>query len=320
MSNDKSFIITVDTEGDNLWRWKDGDAITTENTVWLSRFQKLCNEYGFKPVWLSNYEMVSDDRFADFIAGVEEGGLGELGMHLHAWNNPPVFDLERAESGAPYLIEYPADVMEEKIAFLTEFIKKRTGITPVSHRAGRWAMNGNYYDLLIKYGYEIDCSVTPHVDWRSSPGMTAGSAGSNYQSSPEEPYWIEGKNGGKLLEVPVTVRCRKAFIRPSALTAKSLLKEAYHSLKPRTFWLRPNGNNENEMLDLISREAKGGKDYVMFMIHSSELMPGGSPTFRTQDDIEKLYATLNILFREASESFKGTTLKEYHAGKKTGTI
>ena len=27
----KTFLITVDTEGDNLWQWKPGEKITTEN-------------------------------------------------------------------------------------------------------------------------------------------------------------------------------------------------------------------------------------------------------------------------------------------------
>lgn len=29
----KYFIVTVDTEGDNLWNYRMGDAITTENGI-----------------------------------------------------------------------------------------------------------------------------------------------------------------------------------------------------------------------------------------------------------------------------------------------
>ena len=146
----KKFIITIDTEGDGLWDWKQGDRITTENAKYLSRFQSLCNEFGFKPVWLTNYEMINDPTYVDFIAEVERDKLGELGMHLHAWNNPPEYDIKTVQNGAPYLIEYPVEIMEAKITVLTELIKKRTGITPISHRAGRWAMNDEYFRLLIK--------------------------------------------------------------------------------------------------------------------------------------------------------------------------
>ena len=160
----KHFIITIDTEGDNLWSWKQGDPITTENAKYLQRFQELCDSYGFKPVWLTNYEMISDPVYVDFITKVEQSGTGELGMHLHAWNTLPEYQLEIRKQGAPYLIEYPADIMEEKIAFLTEQIRTRTGITPVTHRAGRWAMNRTYFELLKKYGYRAS-SVTSKADF-----------------------------------------------------------------------------------------------------------------------------------------------------------
>ena len=39
----KSFIITIDTEGDNLWAYHKGDPIKTENVKFIPRFQDLCN-------------------------------------------------------------------------------------------------------------------------------------------------------------------------------------------------------------------------------------------------------------------------------------
>ena len=62
-----------------------------------------------------------------------------------------MYQLKVAQEGAPYLIEYPDDVMEAKIKFLTDLIFERTGIRPVSHRAGRWATNEKYFELLSKY-------------------------------------------------------------------------------------------------------------------------------------------------------------------------
>ena len=135
----KHFIITIDTEGDNLWKWKPGQEVTTKNVQYLKRFQELCAQYGFKPVWLSNWEMISDPLFVEFINRNVEAGNCELGMHLHAWNNPPFYELPRDErSGAPYLIEYPREIMEAKIAAITEKMKEQFGYVPVSHRAGRW--------------------------------------------------------------------------------------------------------------------------------------------------------------------------------------
>jgi hypothetical protein len=53
-----AFLITIDTEGDNLWQ--KNDSITTENAKYLPRFQAVCEKYGFKPVYLTNYEMAID--------------------------------------------------------------------------------------------------------------------------------------------------------------------------------------------------------------------------------------------------------------------
>lgn len=306
----KHFIITIDTEGDNLWEWKQGDPITTENVKYLKRFQDLCNLYGFKPVWLTNYEMIFDPAYVDFIASVEDSGMGELGMHLHAWSTPPDYQLDVQEPGAPYLIEYPADIMEQKIATMTETIKSRTGIIPVSHRAGRWATNKLYFELLKKYGYLIDCSVTPHEDWAGHVGSTKGSAGSNYVNSPEEAYWID--NEKTLLEVPLTIRHVHRFFLPEQLTPRRLAGSVKRIAKGENIWLRPGHSSDRQMKLLIDRIAQSESDYLMFMLHSSEFMPGGSPNFKKAESVEHLYETMRRLFDQIAREFEGITLREYY--------
>lgn len=309
----KKLIITLDTEGDNLWSWKPGDAISTENTLYLQRFQNLCEQYGFKPTWLTNYEMISDTRYVDFITAVEDKKTGELGMHLHAWNNPPAYDLPVCNSGAPYLIEYPCDIMEEKIATLTEEIIAKTGIKPVSHRAGRWAMNQKYFELLDKYGYTVDCSVTPNINWSSSVGQSLDSKGSDYSSYPNKPYVVEGTS---VLEVPVSiVNSHRIFVGDSF---KSFLKGWYHAIKGQYIWLRPTGRNLREMIYLSDRIKASDNDYAMFMIHSSELMPGGSPTFKSIQDIEKLYDDLDSLFCHLANDYEGISLRDYQKERIAG--
>jgi hypothetical protein len=63
-----AFLITIDTEGDNLWQ--KHDSITTENARYLPRFQQLCEKYGFKPVYLTNYEMAIDPVYIEFAKDV----------------------------------------------------------------------------------------------------------------------------------------------------------------------------------------------------------------------------------------------------------
>ncbi|MBR5165414.1 MAG: hypothetical protein IKW87_07650 [Ruminococcus sp.] len=302
----KKFIITIDTEGDNLWDWKPGSPITTENASYLQRFQDLAEKYGFKPVWLANYEMLQNERFIDFINKIESNKCGELGMHLHAWNTPPLYDLPVESNGAPYLIEYPEDYIEYKVKTMTELIKEKTGVLPVSHRAGRWAMNETYFRVLNKYGYRVDCSVTPHIDWSNSCGQTLNSKGSDYSFSPDTPHYVCG-----VLEIPVSVLPAHKVFLPDEKSPRRILGSVYHAIKGQNLWLRPNGKNLSQMLWLLKRYEAIDADYIMFMLHSSEMMPGGSPTFQNKDSIEQMYSDCEELFKTAHHTFEGITLRDY---------
>ncbi len=283
----KYFIITIDTEGDNLWTWKEGTPLKTENVGYLQRFQNLCNKYGFIPTWLCNWEMVNDPRFVSFADENLSAGKCGIGMHLHAWNTPPYYELSRDDkSGLSYLTEYPEHIMREKIMTMTSIIMDKLGKRPVVHRAGRWGMNNAYFRALHEAGYIADCSITPYVNWGTSVGQTPDYAGPDYAL--EKPV-ISTREG--ILEIPVTT--------------------LWSEKEKRTFWLRPNRRNLEEMLYLIAEYTSSDCDYLMFMIHSSELMPGGSPTFQTEGGIEILYEHLEIIFKEIAKSYIGIGLEEY---------
>ena len=87
------FLITIDTEGDNLWSHPKN--ITTENAKFIPRFHQLCRTYNLKPTYLVNYEMVCSKVFENFGKEILSNHSGEIGMHLHAWNNPPICSLTK---------------------------------------------------------------------------------------------------------------------------------------------------------------------------------------------------------------------------------
>ncbi|MBQ8601120.1 MAG: hypothetical protein IJ413_01020 [Bacteroides sp.] len=299
--NNKYFIITVDTEGDNLWYYKKGDLVRTENALFCPRFQDLCNKYGFKPVWLTNYEMASDDRFVDYIKPKEAAGLCEVGIHVHAWNNPPIYNLNGKYQGNSYLVEYPVEIMEEKFRVCYELITEKFGHAPVSHRSGRWVMNEEYFRILEDFNIKVDCSVTPLVDWSSTPGESV-LGGCDYSQFPIHTHYI-----GKILEVPMTIR----NIR------KTDIGSWKHKLKTRllgkTVWLRPAMFSLSDMKQLVKQVSKSSNtDYIELMMHSSELMPGGSPYFKTNESIEHLYLNLEeLFFNLRNMRYCGVTLDEY---------
>ena len=310
----KKFLISIDTEGDNLWSWDRKSVITTENTLYLPRFQSLCNKYGFKPTYLTNYEMVLDERFVSFAKQQQREGNCEIGMHLHAWNNPPEYVLQArlgSETGNPYLIEYPEKVMEDKIATITELLRQTFESDIITHRAGRWAMNDTYFSLLDKYNYKVDCSVTPFISWSQNPGYTECSAGSNYVDYPTKAYIVEPTS---ILEVPMTVRRDHRRIPDESRSIKRALKLYRRARRGYgRLLLRPNGENLDDLIYLVKQIKNSPKDdYLMFMLHSSEFMPGGSPTFDTEEKIDKLYKDLEVLFKVIGDDFEGMTIGDYY--------
>lgn len=304
----KNFLITIDTEGDNLWGWRDGDKISTENSIFLPRFQALCDKYGMKPVYLTNYEMASDQRFVSFAKATLRDNRCEIGMHLHAYNNPPFFPLKvKYSNNFPYLIEYPTEIIQEKVSTITYLLEHTFETKINSHRAGRWATDDRYLDILAEHHYSIDCSVTPGVNWKATGGATEGSTGSDYSAYPTEPFFIRDN----ILEVPVTIRkVRKSFDANQG-NLLGLARKIKHSLLGQHVWIRPNGKNIKELEYLLESVSYNDSDYVMFMLHSSELMPGGNPIFRTAEDIENLYKDIEKVFALAAQFCVGKTLSEY---------
>ena len=294
------FIITIDTEGDNLWAVSDiHQRITTENAKYLFRFQELCEKYHFIPTYLTNYEMAQDRAMIELgLEGLKNHTL-EIGSHEHAWNSPPYFPLIKRpiKRGKPYLGEYPKCIIRKKLEYLTKTLEDTFQCEIKSHRGGRWCLNDNIIDELCSLQYEVDCTCTPGISWESNPGWSLGSRGTNWKKYNNHPFVLKPKHdsnglGYNLIEVPVT-SISKAEGNPS--------------------WFRPNGNNLPELLGLIDYIFKDSSvDYIEFMLHSSELMPGGSPTFKLKGQIDSLYKDLDTVFNElVKDNYVGIGLTDY---------
>jgi hypothetical protein len=315
------FIITIDTEGDNLWARPR--EISTHNALYIPRFQSLCERHGLRPVYLVNYEMAMSDAFVEFARDAAARNACEIGMHLHAWNSPPLYALTDDDfRHQPYLTEYPASVMKEKVRTLTALLEDRFGQRMVSHRAGRWSFDGRYASILIDAGYRVDCSVTPGIDWRPKRGAPGGRGGPDYRQFPSEPYFLAPSNisapaRGRLLEVPMTVHLSAWYRRAPWLYQLPVVRRAVKKFSPPPRWLCPSPLHEkpgsDAMFELVRQKRRQGVRHLEFMLHSSELMPGGSPVYRRASDIERLYEQLEMLFEELSGWCRGITLKDFDA-------
>ena len=314
-----AFLITVDTEGDDLW--SSPRSVTTRNARFLSRFQALCEKHSLRPTYLTNWEMVKCPEFQSFGRDLLHRKAGEIGMHLHAWNSPPLVSLPGNEHDQIYAFEYPEPLLREKIHVLTQTLEETFGVKMVSHRAGRWGFNDVYARALVENDYQVDCSVTPHVSWKKHLGKRDGLGGMDFAEFPDSSYFLDlydirrpGKSS--LLEVPMTISApqysRLSHAMRSLLMSVPLGRRLASKLFPVVLWLRPQRTTLKNLLAILACARVMEWDYVEFMIHSSELMPGGSPYYPTAESIESLYAELERLFAEACPHFDGLTLAEYY--------
>ncbi len=306
-------IITIDTEGDNQWSEQHRRNITTENARFLPPFQELCEQYAHKPTYLTSYEMAVDEFFVEFGKKCLAKGTCEIGSHPHAWNSPPDYDLTGDDKKhTPYLIEYPEEIIYEKVKFLTDLLESAFETKIVSHRAGRWGFNEVYARILGQLGYKVDCSVTPFVCWKSCLGAPDGSGGPDFSDFPTEAYFLDMNDisragSSSVLELPVTIRqnygsiLRKIYqVVPSA--TKRVVRGVFGQ---PVSWFRCGKRNIKSILKMLEGEIVSNSEYVEFMLHSSELMPGCSPTYTTQSDVDNLYRDLNDIFSLLSKAGVG---------------
>ena len=120
--------------------------------------------------------------------------------------------------------------------------------------------------------------------------------GTDYTGYSEKPYIT--KEG--LLEIPVSIR-RMHFLDKEKMTDPiNALKGVKHALEGTTQWLRFFDTSSRYGVEqLTGKLLKEGED-VLFMIHSSELMPGGSPAFSTAEDIDYLYNGMDSVWKRFS--------------------
>ena len=315
-----AFIITVDTEGDDLWSCPDRP--TTRNSAAIPRFQELCERHGLRPTYLVDYEMALCPVFGELAADVLARNTAEVGMHLHAATTPPArAPVVASDDRSPLLGEYTEQAMREKIVTQTRLLEDRLGCRPVSHRGGRWSFDERYARILVEQGYEVDCSVTPGIDWRSVIDRPGAPGVPDYRGFPRGSYFLDPDDVSRpgrssLLEVPMTIEMRRAemFERArAALPRGSFGRRVVDRLLPAAEWLRPNGRNLRSMLSILRSEQVSVSGYAEMMIHSSELLPAASPLFPSERSVEVLFEHLDGLFEAAAEGFEAATLAEWHA-------
>jgi hypothetical protein len=323
-------LITVDTEEDNQWQ---SNVSTTSNLEYLPRFQEFCEKFNLKPTYLCTYGVVESEFFRSILAKWQSLGKAEIGAHLHSWSTPP-FDpaFDNSTKGKPYPSEIPILLFEKKLKSLTDLIHDKTGIKPRSYRAGRWGFISEHIAVLEKLGYSVDSSVTPFMSWKSHKGLN--SYGPDFITAPFKPYRPDYQNvcragNSKILEIPVTILAASRFLRDNEklrlwyLNKRGLIRKLGELFKLKPRWLRPvPWTSAGGLIQILKIAEKAGLPCVNFMLHSSELLAGGSPYNPDERSIENLYLKFDRLFTYMilKKKWKGLSMSEIPIADGPGSL
>lgn len=301
------FILTIDTEADN--QWDHGRVLSLENIKYIPRFQDLCNKYLVKPTYMVTSEVCEDSFARELFRDYLYRDMAEIGAHLHPWTTPPYQNKDGYrfnDQHHAFANELPADILTNKIIYLTDQIGTSFGKRPASFRSGRYGFSDAVARILAANEYLVDSSVTPYMSWKSFSGIPGGEGGPDFIDKRPVPYNYE-YDGKKLVEIPVTILPTRF-----PLTLDNWLSRAYFRHKDKNFffkvlrelffrhqpyWLRPAPWMTVDMLGDVLKEAVSlNLPYLVMMFHSSELMPGCSVFRSDKESVDNLYETLEQFF------------------------
>ena len=295
--------ITIDTECDKSPTWHNSDPLTFDSVLKGVPFklQPLFKDYDIKPTYFLSPEIIDNPSCVDIFNSIKHEC--ELGTHLHADFIEPMktsAPLDGFNANA-FQTDFSPEIEFKKLENLTQNFNRSFGKNPKVFRAGRYAANKNTIRSLIKLGYKVDSSFTPHLKWEGPTGNII-----NHELSPEQPYFTNeddiyaGSKDGPILEVPISILKSRNFFRKKYL------------------WLRPKFSTFREMKKIIRDIIKrySHLDYVVLimMFHSLEVIPKASPYTKTEAEVSKYLKLLARTFNFAKEnSAHFLTLEEIHS-------
>ncbi len=298
------FFLTIDTEGDNIW--SRPTKITSRNTEKLYRFQELCEKYHIKPIYLTNYEASINTEYVNFIEKHKKNL--EVGLHLHAWNSPPIHNLtENDFYFQPYLHEYPEKIIIKKINYLTEHLKDVFQTAIISHRGGRYSINKTIFDSLYDNGIRIDCSVVPGIDWSGSKGDPKGTGGPDFRNFQSNINTLESS----IIEIPVSTYRINKYV--DSIDDSNIFKRAAGKIfNYKNSILRSKINNLEELKKIVNWNLVNNATHLEYIIHSSELVYNESPLIYKESQVDIFYNNLELFFKFLQQSnIESFTFKEY---------
>lgn len=309
------FTITVDTEEE--WDWSSGyrtNSDSVSNIHALPEFQKACDHHSAKVTYFVNHAVLANTTTAEIICDLAKNPNAEIGMHIHAWNTPPLGPQHQVSEKESFLHNIPREIAIKKLQAVLQAFDEH-GLKPTSFRGGRYSTCNWMQEFLSEHGIIADASILPFTTWpdEGAPDFR------NRDLFPVRKQMQHGKNG--LWEIPLTLAyTKKPFsfwrkfyelgettpfrqFRMTALAERLLVKRIWLNLE------HPLGKHSAK---LIHRLRKEKLPCINFTLHSSSLVAGLNSYSPTQSDVRNLYARLDSCFTRlnAWPEFQTATVTE----------
>lgn len=317
-------ILSVDTEGDNLWANQCGRSFS--NIRALGDFQAFCEDLRLRPTYLVAHEVVADEAARETIIQLQASDRCEIGSHLHAWLTPPAYAHLDDIGKYPFLHEYPQEVRAAKLERLTEDLAGVLGQRPTSYRGGRWSIEAFTMGQLERLGYAADTTVTPFVSWVRTLGAVQG--GPNCTTAPRTPYYPHSADpvrpgAMRILEVPTAHRPPSpaadglhrwaGSLFGASRLGWSVVGRALGVVAGKVISPNPAVTPVEGLLRVTRRVLQERPAVLNLCIHSSELVAGGAPWVRQTSDAEAVRHRFRdvVGFLSSQGEWCSVTLSEY---------
>jgi hypothetical protein len=297
--------VTIDTEEDN---WSDYDSKPVlSNIPKLRELQRLFDRYGVRPTYLVSYPVAADKESVSILRTFLEDGRCEIGAHLHTWNTPP-FEEEKIVRNT-MLFNLEKGLQRKKIESLHGKIHEGFRIEPVTFRSGRWGFDQSVAENLHRFGYRVDTSVSPYMNWNRCHGPDFSRRTPMPQKICFDP---NGSPDSHILEVPATI----GFLQEDFDLCNSCLQTISNSglkhLRLRGIldrlhiinkvWLSPESDDADKMVRLAKMFIKKGYSILNMFFHSPSLRYGLTHFTRTEEEEKRLIGRIRefLEFKERS--------------------
>lgn len=310
------YCVTVDTEEE--WDWASGfptGPTRVTNIRHLPRFQEVCERHGAAVVYFVNHAVLSDPAATAVIQQLATRPNVEIGLHIHPWNTPPLAGTPSVPPRDSFLHNLHWDEAKAKLdATLTAF--STAGLKPTSFRGGRYSTSPQIQDHLRDRGLLADASVLPFTTWPDDGAP-------DFRDREPVPVRRPPRHPGDaaLWELPLTLGyTRRPFAKwDKIVTAAG--RGVWKALRAvglldrlgvvRKAWLNLENPAYPDPAAFVPVVAAEGLPFACFTLHSSSLLPGGSPYCRTEGDVERLLRTAEASLAAATRAgWRPTTVTQ----------